>query len=150
MKLINKQEIKYLILAGIFILVFFLVIIPIFYTPDMSPILAFLIFNLSVVVFMQFFLKSIIQGKKTFKGAIGIMFLILAFSIISAPLSVNFDGKINTSMFLGNASADYTMSQIYSSFGLTGYSLYVFTYPISFILFLFLSALFIKNFLEEI
>lgn len=151
MKFLNKQEIKYIILSSIFLLIFFLFIIPTFYTPDMPPYLAFLLFNLSIVIFMQFFLKIVITNKKpTLKGAIGVMFLVSAFSIISSPLSVNPSGVVNTSMYMGVASADYNISLIYSSLGISGVALYFFTYPFTAILFIIIAGIFIKNFLNDL
>jgi hypothetical protein len=150
-KWINKQELKFIALASAFLLVFFLFIIPTFYSPDIPFWLAFIIFNLSVLLFMQFFLKSIVtKEKKTLKGAVGIMFLILGFSIISPPLSINVQGIANTGMFLGNASADFFVSNLYSVIGATGFLLYFLTYIFSSIICFILSAIFIKNFLEEV
>jgi hypothetical protein len=151
LKFINKQEAKYLLGAGIFLLVFFLIFIPNFYSIDMSPILAFILFNAFVVIFLQFFLKFVVTSKKpTIQMALGIMFIILGFSIISPPLSVNIQGVTNTSMFLGIASIDYNISLLWSSIGISGFLLYFMTYIFSSLLCFFLAGVFIKNFLNEV
>jgi hypothetical protein len=111
---INKRELKYLIYATVFALIVFGYLIPYAIDGkigDISPLIQFLIFNLSIFVFLQIFLKAATSGAKiNITGTIGVIALFMALDILMPPMMCNVKGELATSVTLGASASDYAVA----------------------------------------
>lgn len=152
--MINKQEIKYLVIASIFAFVVFGYVIP--YVIDgrvgnISPIVQFIVFNLSIFIFFNIFLKSITTGHKiNISGTIGMIALFMALDILMPPLMVSFSGQLNSSVTLAASSSDYIIGLMFINLGLKGFWVYLATYVLSPIVLLLIAAKLMPNFVKSI
>lgn len=153
MKFINKSELKYILIALAFSFVLFVLVIPNFITSinGMNSIIAFIIFNVGIFVFLQIFLKAISNEKK-FKltYSIGLVILFMAIDILVPPISLSVNGQFAQGPLLIQSSSDYVIALGWNYLGINGFALFIFTYVVSpFLLFL-ASAILLKNFTREI
>lgn len=150
----NKQELKYLVIATIFALTLFGYVIPYVINGnigDISPITQFLVFNIGIFVFLQIFLKAATTNNKiNITGALGVLFLFAALDILMPPLMCNFDGTLVTSVNLYASATDYIIASLFIGLGLNGFLVYLATYVLSPIILLLLSAKLIPNFVKSI
>lgn len=70
----------------------------------------------------------------------GVVLLFASFDLISPLFLVDLNGTIVSSGIFPNATIDVLMSSVWSSFGFVGLWLHVFTYYVSFVLLLAISA----------
>lgn len=153
MKGVNKQELKYIVFAGIFSFVLFVLIIPKILPSieGISPVVQFLIFNVGLFIFLQIFLKSIaIEKKIKFGYSLGIVLLFIAIDVMLPPFLVNSDGTLQTGVTLYASSSDYMLGLLAQGIGLTGFIVYLFVYVILPLILLVISSLLLKNFVEAL
>jgi len=151
---INKKELKYIIYATIFALVVFGFIIPKFVSSgaeDSSPYFQFLIFNISIFIFLQFFLKAITGGNGIkISGAIGVIALFMALDILTPPLLVSPQGELLSNVVLSASASDYIAGLLWSNIGLSGVLIYLATYVLTPIILLIIAAKLIPNFVKHV
>ena len=153
MKGINKSEAKYILTAGLFAFVFFVVILPNVLSSivKLSPIIQFLIFNIGIFVFFQIFLKSVALEKKVKLGyTLGIVLLFMAIDILVPPFLVSTSGELISGGNLFASSSDYVIGLLAQNIGLSGFLIYGFTYVLFPLILLILASLLLKNFVKEI
>lgn len=152
-KFINKDELKYIVIATIFSFFLFVLILPniLSYIDGVSPWIQFLIFNIGIFIFLQIFLTSIATGKK-FKIAysLGIVLLFMSLDLWMPPMAVNLDGTLNSSMTLSQSSSDYIFGMLAQQMGMLGFLVYLFTYVFVPLILLLISSLLLKNFVKEL
>lgn len=152
--MLNKQELKYILFATIFAFIVFVFIIPKLVSlgiENSSPYLQFLLFNTSIFIFLQLFLKSTALGNGIkISGAIGIIALFIAIDILVPPLLVNQKGELLSNVQLYASSSDYIFGYFYSSIGIQGFLLYLAVYVLTPFLLLILSAKLIPNFVKNV
>lgn len=148
----NKQEIKYIISAGLFGLVWFILVFPRILNAFDSPLTEFLIFNVGVYVFLFIFLKAIITSTQTnLKISFGLICLFLALDVYLPEYHVGLNGELLSGALLGRASTDYILGYIATnSLHLSGILVYLITYIIAPIILLILSAKLLPNFVRNI
>lgn len=173
-KFLEKAERRYIFWTSLFFLIYFIFVIPwaSSYFSSSNYLTQFFWFNLMVVIFLQIFLKSVATGKRlpALKGFLGILFLIMAISVISPPLSILKSGAPAVNDGLGSwmvpASADFTVGQLWLSLGIKGgitfpnflpliggqfYGfIYLLTYIFSPILLLIISSKFLNDFVQAV
>lgn len=152
--MINKNEIKYITYAIGFAAVFFLFLLPTFIDKfdGQSPYFEFLLFNVGLIITLQFVLKSItLKTSLSFITALGLGIMFIALDILQPPYAVMQNGTlISTGPTLMTSSSDYMAGLIAQSFGLTGVYIYGFTYIIAPFILLFIAALLIKDFVKTL
>lgn len=75
-----------------------------------------------------------LDGDGWWKKALGAFLLISAFDNLVPPLAVNMHGAIATSASLSGAAIDVVIGEFWASMGISGMQLWIFTYPITFVL----------------
>lgn len=153
MKGINKSEFKYLLYATIFSFITFVLILPNVLDSiiKLSPVFQFLIFNVSIFVFLQIFLKSVVLEQKVkFGYTFGMVLLFMALDIILPPFLVSTSGELISGGTLFASSSDYIVGLLAQNIGLSGFLIYVFTYIFFPLLLLIISSLLLKNFVKEL
>lgn len=151
---INKKELKYIVFATIFAFIVFTLIIPnliSFGIENSSHYIQFLLFNIGIFVFLQFFIKSTAIGNGIkFSGAIGLIALFIAIDILVPPLLVSQQGVLSSTVQLSASASDYIFGYFYQSLGINGFLLYLAVYVLTPFLLLILAAQLIPNFVRKI
>lgn len=152
--MINKKEIKYIAFATVFAFVIFGYVIPKFVASGIensSPYFQFLIFNISIFVFLQFFLKATAMGNGIkIAGTMGIIALFMAMDILVPPLMVSPSGELLSGVVLSASASDYIFGYFYYSMGIRGFLLYLIVYILTPILLLIIAAKLIPNFVKSL
>jgi hypothetical protein len=158
MKGITKQEIKYIFIAVVFAVVWYVLLIPQLMKwglQNSSPYVQFLLLNVGLFIFLQIFLKARTLGTKiNFSGALGVITLFMALDILVPPLAVNFNGTLASveggPVFLAS-STDWIMGYFATNtIGLHGFMVFAFTYILVPAILLTISASLISNFVKEL
>ncbi len=157
-KFFNKDEIKYLTYSGLFAFVFFVLILPLVIKSGLdksSPYIQFLLFNISILIFLQLFLKAVALDRKIrFKIGIGLVLLFISLDVLIPPVSVGLNGNLlgsaENSPLLIMSSSDYVLGYMFTSWGITGFPVFLLTYIVSPLLLLIISAYLLKNFVHEV
>jgi len=150
---ISKDEIKYIGIAIVFSFFLFVLIIPnILNSLDsVNVFVSFIIFNLGIFIFLQIYLRAFISDKKIkWKNSFGILFLFMALDTLIPPLLVSPQGILNNSIILGSSATDYVFGYLAIQIGLSGFIVYLFTYILMPTILLLISALLLKNLIEEL
>jgi len=147
--MIDKKEFKYIILSGLFALIWFSLILPRVIDKVNGNIMQFFLFNVGLIVFLQIFLKSFVSNTRI-TGAIGLVLMIVAIDVFTPPYLVTQQGELLTGAILYSSSPDYFIGSIGQSLGINGFLLYLFTYVLAPIFLLFASAKLIPNFIRNI
>jgi len=152
---INKTELKYIIGVVLFSLLLFGIVIPKLINNGIeqtSPYFQFLIFNIAIFVFLQFFLKAATggNGRINISGALGIICLFMALDIMVPPLMVSTSGELLTGVTLSASSSDYIMGLIGQTLGLHGIMVFFFTYVLAPTVLLIFAAKLLPNFVRKI
>ena len=153
MKMLNKQELKYIIFSAIFVLVWFVFILPyvIKKFDGNSPLVQFIFFNLGIYVFFFIFLKTItLNSTFQLKNALGFTSLFIGLDIIMPEYHVLVTGELIKGGTLGLSTSDYLMGLFAQSIGLNGILVYIFTYVLMPVVFLLISAKLLPNFVRRI
>jgi len=154
MALLEKKELKYILIATVFAFIVMGYIVPNFLPQinTLSPIMMFVIFNLGIVLFLQIFLKSMTLGKKiNLRESFGLMLLFTSLDIMIPPLLLSPQGILGDSVILSKSSSDYIVAlMLQSTFGLQGFILYLATYIFIPFLLLILSSLLLKNLVKNV
>lgn len=141
-----SQKIKYGII-GIFLIVFWFVLFKDLISESVStlnPILAYLIYN-ALLFLGIIFVAQTIENYKTKISIISII-IFLAFDIITAPYFVTQQGTLATDADLWFASSDIFIAVLLEMIGITGKTLYYFTYVLTPIILLILIPIITGNF----
>lgn len=118
---INKKELKYITYSVIFLLTWFILILPVLIEKfnGNSPFLQFIFFNVGLVIFFQIFLKSkAVSSTMSLMGAIGIICLILAIDTAIPEYHCSTLGEPIVGGILGASTTDYNWCMIANNFGL--------------------------------
>jgi hypothetical protein len=153
-RLINKQELKYILITGLFSFGYFILFLPWILqagAESMNPIFQFLIFGLGVYIMFFFVFKSFaMDTSMSAIFSIVILFPIMAGDLVMPEYHINIiTGELEKGATLGMASTDYFIATVWQSIGFSGYILVPLVYFVSFILLLIISALLRKNFLGD-
>ena len=95
---LEKSESKYIVYSAIFSVLYFFIAIPIFskWLDDSNVFLEFLILNVGFLFIIQIFMKSLASNSKPkLRSVLGLLFLFLALSCWSVPLSVQMNGSLS-------------------------------------------------------
>lgn len=145
----TKQELKYLLIAVAFSFIVIGYLIPFLLNKqaeNINPYLQFLIFNISIFVFLQIFLKAVITNSKiNIKESIGILLLFMSLDIIAPPLMISNTGQFLTGPVLSASSSDFIAGLLWSSIGVQGFFLYLAVYVLTPFILLFISSKLLKN-----
>lgn len=130
---INKNEMRYILFAVIFSLIWFLLVIPYMLgsgVEDSNPYFQFLIFNVGIFIFLQIFLKAKTLRKGIdVKNSLGLIFLIMAIDVMIPPFLVTQEGTLLNSVILKSSGTDYIIGYFaINSLGLSGMAVFLFTY----------------------
>lgn len=153
---LDNAELRYIAYASMFAIVWFLLILPNidkFGFTNSSPYTQFLIFNVGIFIFLQFFIKSQASGINgtSLRVALGLVLLFTALDIMIPPMLVGMDGSLlQTSAVLGKSSADYVVGYFYTQLGLSGVLVFIMTYIVTPILMMVLAAKLIPNFVNRL
>lgn len=153
MGLLNKNELKYILYAMVFAVLWFVVLVPLVlkYLTDISPILQFLLFNLGLLTFLTVYLKYASLDKKIpFGNILKNYFLIMGLDIMIPPLMVGLNGVLLEGPLLSFSSTDYFVGWVYTSIGLPSFLIFFMTYVITPLVFFLISALIDRNFVKNI
>lgn len=129
---IHNEEIKYIAYSVGFAFVFFVLIVPFLLKSGIgqtSPFIQFAIFNVTIFIFLQIYLKSkvldtSIKVRKTFE----MMLIFMALDTWVPPLMTTLNGTLVTEAVLSASASDYLWGFIAISLGLKGIFVYMFTY----------------------
>lgn len=150
----NRQEIKYILFAAIFALVVFGYIIPYVINGNIgniSPVVQFLFFNISIFIFLQVFLKATTTGSKiSISGTVGLIALFMAIDIWQAPLMVSMSGELLSGPMLSGGATDYIIGLLFINMGMKGFLVYFMTFVTAPIILLLISARLIPNFVRSL
>lgn len=151
----NKQELKYIIFAVLFALVWFAFLLPKVLNSALSnqpSYIQFLVFNLGIFIFLQVLLKSItLERKIEIAGSIGVICLFISLDIFSPPLMVGFNGELlGQTSILYQSSSDYVFGELAINLGLSGFLVFLFTYVFIPIILLLTASKLIPNFVRRI
>lgn len=153
MNFINKNELKYILGAGIFGFVFFGLLLDnlIKRFAGASPMTQFIVFNIGIWVYFFIFLKSFSTSTSSSVGsAIGLLFLFLALDIIMPEYHVTIDGKLTEGALLGASTSDYVAGYFLQGIGLKGFFLYLGVYAVIPLILLLASAKILPNFVRKL
>lgn len=151
--MINKQEIKYIIFATLFALLWFAFLLPIISDKidGTSPYLQFLLFNVGLFVFFQLFLKSMTLSTSTsIKSSLGLIVLFLVLDIFAPPYAVGFQGELLKGPILIESSTDYVVGYLATNMGLRGILITLFTYALVPLILLIAAAKILPNFIRHL
>lgn len=153
-KSITKQELKYIVIAVGFALVWFVAIVPNlikFGVEDSSPYLQFLIFNIGIFIFLQIFLKARTLSRSiNIGGTLGVIALIMAVDVLIPPLMVDVSGNLLNGPILSASGSDYIFGYLAHNIGLEGIFVFLFTYVLAPAILLLIAAHFLPNFVKEL
>jgi len=152
MSFLQKEEIKYILFAGGFAVLWFFLILP-FLIENLngSVFLQFLLFNIGLTILLLFVLKSFALGQGIpVREAIGLLVLIVAVDLWLPPYMLSFKGELLTGPLVSQSAADYFVGYLGQLIGIPGFLLFAFTYVLVPILLLFLSAKLLRNFVRKI
>lgn len=96
-------------------------------------------------IILGFFIKNGGLNFSAIKKIAGSFFFISGFDLIIPPLLVSLNGVINSSPFLAGASIDVFVAEFWQGLGFSGGLLFYLTYPITFVLLIFLGAFFLTQ-----
>ena len=152
---ITKQELKYVVGAVIFSLIWFLVVIPFLLgwgIEDSNPYMQFLIFNIGIFIFLQIFLKArTLKRGIDIKNSLGIIALVMAIDIMIPPFLVTRSGELLNSVVLRSSGSDWIFGYFaINSIGLSGILVFIFTYIVMPAILLFLSAHLLDNLVRNV
>lgn len=148
---LNKQEIKYILFSAFFLFIWFVWIIPAIEKNLTNPILQFLVYNVGIFITFVIFFKAFSTNTKASLGsALGMLFLYLAIDLPTPEFHVTMQGTLVEGAKAGMGASDYIVGMLWQSIGLSGFFVYFMTYILTPILFLFLSAIIIPNFVRRI
>lgn len=156
---IVKSEIKYIVFASLFSLIWFLVIIPMLIKrgiENSNVYIQFLIFNIGLYLVLQLVLKSmasnnpILSFGKT-KVILGLIFLFTAMDILVPPYLVNSKGELLDEVVLKGAGSDFIAGYFATnSLNLSGILVFLFTYILIPFLLLYLSSIMLRNMVSHL
>lgn len=151
----NKKEFKYIALAAIFAVIWFIFILPylIKFMDGNNPFFQFLVFNVGLYVFLFIFLKAMTLDQKIdWKLSLGIVVLFVALDLWMPPYQVTLDGRLvgKNVITLAVSSSDYVAGLIGQSIGFGGLMLFIWTYLIVPFALLLLAAKLLPNFVRHI
>jgi len=150
----EKSELKYLLFSSI--IVFFLILIinvvPISsWISSFNPIIQFLLLNIGLYFTFFFFIKGLsLNGRWTWQFPLVSIIMFLAFDLILPEYHVTVSQGLVVGGVFGASAIDYFFGYIYSLIGATGWLLVFLTYLFTFVVLLFIEALLLKNFVENI
>lgn len=153
MSFLNRNEIKYIIGAGIFGFVFFGLLLNylIKLVGDSNPVMQFAVFNVGIWLYFFIFLKSFSTSTSSSVGsAIGLLLLFIALDIILPEYHVTMTGELVTGAILGASTSDYVAGYFLQSVGIKGFFLYLGVYAILPIILLLGSAKILPNFVRRL
>jgi hypothetical protein len=174
LKFLDKSEKKYIVYSAVFSILYFFIAIPIFskWLDDSNIFLEFLILNVGFLFIIQIFMKSIASNSKPkAKNVLGLLFLFLALSCWSVPLSIQMDGSLsvpseNSPRFILGATdyfGGYVISKVLHVSG--GFTIpafipyiggtfigwvFLITYTLFPMILLFISSRLLKNFVSNV
>jgi hypothetical protein len=150
----EKSELKYLGFAVLAMIVLGIVInVPSINIAisGFNPIVQFLLLNLCLwfILFVAF--KYISLGDDfTWMGALGSLLMFAGVDLFLPEYHVTMNGLIPGGVF-GMSSTDYFFGYIFNTFfGISGFMLWVFVYPVMFVLIFGLGSLLFKNFIKNV
>jgi len=146
---INKKELKYIIFAGLFALIWFSFLIPNIVENYNGNFMNFFLFGVGLIVFLQIFLKSLTLKTKI-SGSLGLVILIIAIDTITPPYAVDTSGTLLNGMNLYSSAPDFFFGSLAIHLGLQGILVYLFTYVATPIILLLIVAHLIPNFVRQI
>ena len=155
---ISKGELKYIILAVAFAVIWYVILIPQLMEwglAEASPYVQFLLLNVGLFIFLQIFLKARALGSKiNVLGATGIITLFMALDVLIPPLGVNFNGTLASveqgPMFMASAT-DWIIGYFaINTMGLHGFFVFLFTYIAIPAILLMIAARLLPNFVKEL
>ena len=151
---INKKELKYIIFAGIFALLWFMYILPYLIEKfdGNNPWMQFMLFNAGLIILLQIFLKAFILNTKIrIELSLGLIFSFIALDILQPPYAILKTGElISTGPLLMISSSDYIAGLLWQNIGLSGVLIYLATYVVTPILLLIIAAKLIPNFVRHV
>lgn len=153
--LFEKNEVKYIVGATVFALVFFNWIIPKLISSgfeNSNPLMQFLVINVGVVIFLQIYLKSrALSADITILDTVSLVFLIVGIDILIGPYMVSSAGELLSGPTFSSSGSDYIMGYIAINFlRLKGLLVYLFTYLVVPVILFGTSSLLSKNAIRKI
>ena len=154
--MIDKKELKYIIIAGIFSFIYFIYILPFFIKKGaeaMSPTQQFILFSIGIyfIYFLLFKSFALSTKKSLLMGLVFGVLPFMAMDIIQPEYHINLiNGTLDKGATLGMASADYVIGSWWESIGIKGYLLVPLVYFVAFTILLIIIALLKKNFVKEL
>jgi cell division protein FtsW (lipid II flippase) len=150
----KKSEIKYIVYAIAFAAAWFIFVLPnlAVMLNDNSPYFQFLVFNVGLILFFQIFLKSVTTSTRvSLMSSIGLVCIYLALDTISPPYRVSLLGDlISSQALLGTSAVDYIWGILATNLGLSGLSVYLFTYLLMPLILLVIAAKLFPNFVKSV
>lgn len=150
----EKSELKYLLFSTIivFILMLIININPISsLISSFNPVIQFLLLNIGLYFTFFFFIKGLsLNGRWTWEFPLVSLIMFLAFDLILPEYHLTVANGLIVGGVFGASAIDYFFGYIYSLLGATGWLLVLLTYVFTFAVLLFIEALLLKNFVENI
>lgn len=151
---VNKKELKYILLAGAFALLWFMYLLPYLMQKfdGNNPWAQFALFNLGLIILLQIFLKSFtLNTRMRIELSLGLIVSFVALDILQPPYAVTKAGElISQGPLLMISSSDYIAGLFWSNLGLSGAFIYAATYVLTPLLLLLIAAKLIPNFVRHV